>query len=345
MSKVTQQVIADKIGVSRSTVSLVVSGRRDIAIPEGTRKRIFDAVRRYGYKYPKAGARKTGNIGYLIHAAMRLEDPYYHRFWSGIQREAARSGRHVLISQIDPHAQLPDIVRLGKVDGLIIESNITTEWLKAVSAVVPVVLLDRMAEGNVVDSVMPDNGIGIKKAFSHLFSLGHRRIAFFGMKPLNLCSIERVDGYLSALKEYNRPVEAEYIRMPEMIVGGQEEVDRYTEETLNLWRNMPIPPTAVVTTGDIYAVSLIKAAHRLGVVVPGDLSVVGCDNTHSAVVIVPSLTSLDQPMEEMGRCAMEMLLARIEESDQRPRRCVRFDMNLVVRESTGPAKSTNGGGT
>ncbi len=337
--KVTQKQIARKLGVSQSTVSVVLSGRRDIDIPESTRGRVLKAVTKLNYRYPRSSSfRKTGNLGFLLPPWKNVRDQFYHRFLVGVQREAKESGRHVIVTTFEESTQVPDIVQLGKVDGLIVVSMVDRRWLEQTKARTPVVLLNACTEDGAVDSVMPDNEGGVRQIVDHLYSLGHRRIAFFAVGPVRYHFLERFEGYAEGLKEHGLKCPPDYIRMPKTVLDNMEELEGFVRESLDFWLSLDRPPTAVVTANDLYGLSVLKVAGQLGVRVPEVLSVSGFDNTIDCRRVHPTLTSVNQPMEQMGAEAVRLLLYRITETGGRPFKCIRYQTELVIGRSTGKAE-------
>jgi LacI family transcriptional regulator len=334
MAKVTQRLIARKAGVSPTTVCLVLSGRANTTIAEETRKHVLTTAADLGY-HPAISPNRTGNIGYLFGRGIKAKNPYYHRFFTGIHQELENSDFHLLTAYLDPIEHLPTIVRLGKTDGLIVQGRVGADWLKEATKVMPVVVLNYAAEGNLADSVVSDNVGGMEKVFSYLHSLGHRRIAFFGMKPFAGMEQERLDGYLRSLKKHGLPEEPDYIVLPEAVAGSLGEVNECVKKALLFWRGLRTPPSAVMTMGDVYGAPMVKIAQQLGIRVPEDISITGSDNTESAHMVSPSLTTINEPLEEMARCAVRLLLERISGCSRTPCRCVRFDMDLVINQSTG----------
>lgn len=307
------------------------------AIPPKTREAVRKACQKLGYTprfVPAPVTGKTGNIAYIIprNVLSFASNSYYHRFFEGVNRAMKEKDYDFFLVTLKEDEMLPAILRKKKVDGLIVEEHVNKKWVKEVSSVLPIVLLNFTLDGVNVDSVMPNNCSGIKKAVFYLYQLGHRKIAFFGMKPLSFHTSERLNGYLEALKISGLSKRKDYIKMPERKRGGMEEVEEFAMEALKSWRDLALPPTAVVTMGDVYALPLLQVARELRVPVPEKLSVIGYDNTRACLYSHPFLTSIDQPMEEMGKAACQLLFERVKTPD-RPNKKVVFDVDLVKRES------------
>lgn len=344
--KITQKVIAERVGVSQATVSMVLNGKESSGISPETVKKILKVAKELNYtpKYILAEQnRKTGNIAYLVHMPVSsfLSSSYYHRFFKGIREETEKNNYDFFLVRLRKDDFFPNVLRRKKVDGIIVEARVSKEWINEVKKMLPVVLLNYTVERTEVDTVMPDNKGGIKKAIERLYELGHRRIGLFGLKPLYVHTEERLQGYIEGIREYGLPEKEEYIVLPERKEGTEEETEKMAEKALNDWKKLFSPPTAVVTFGDTYAVPLLKMAKKLKIYVPDDLSIVGYDNTEICRYTEPPLTSVNQPMEEMGRKACQLLFERIENPDLPARKLI-FDVEIVERGSTGKIKKEGG---
>lgn len=336
MSKITQQVIAKRTGLSRSTVSFVVNDRKDIAIPDETRKRVLSAVKKYGYVHPRAFSyKKTGNIGYLTSQQIKLDEPYYHRFFTGISQGLRDKDFHLLVDNLDPSGCLPDIVRWGKVDGLIVMGSLTTEQVREISKVVPVVLLNSMTEERIVDTVMPDNYGGIRKVVRYLAENGHSLIGFFSLISLHTHYIERKTAFFETAGQLGIQTVPYTIPLPERPEITIDEAAGCVRDYLSQCIKRKIVPSAVVCPNDVCASLFLRIAPSMGLPVPEKLSVFGFDATDLCVHVSPPLCSVNQEMEEMGQQAVRMLLERINGSTLPPRE-VRLGVELQIRKSVAP---------
>ena len=332
----TQALIAQRSGVSQSAVSRILNSRQDIAIPRKTREKVWRVAKSLGYT-PRfvlvENEKKTRHIGYLI--STPVNNPFYHRLFEGVSEGIQKGNYSLLLAHFKKDELTPEFLERNKISGVIVQKEVESEWAKEISRFLPVVLLNYTIDDVEVDSVMPNNRQGTKKSAGHLYQLGHRRIALFGMKPYHIHTLERFFGYVEALKEFDLPKKKEYIKLPERDQGGVEEVLKLAEVTLKNWLTLDEPPTAVVTLGDAYGLPLLQAAAKLGISIPRQLSVVGFDNIVSCIYSTPSLTSVNQPMEEMGMAASNILVERIS-NPGRPVTKMVLDVDLVIRDSTGP---------
>jgi LacI family transcriptional regulator len=334
--KINQKEIAKKAGVSQTTVSFVLNNNRDIKISEKTKLKILKIAEELGYRKffpPVEKGFKTGNIGYILPSFIKIQDPYYHRFYEGIMTGLENKNLNLVLYKIKNSEEIlyrPEIIR--NVDGLIIEENIPDEIIEKLKEKIPVVLLNTKTEKVSVDYVMPDNKGGIIKAIGYLYERGYRKIGIFGMKPIGIHQKERLEGYYEGLKIFALKLKEEYISLPERKLGGIEEVNEYAEETIKKWFSLKEIPDSCVTFGDVYAISLIGVCNKLNIKIPEEFGIIGFDNIINCHYTNPKLTSIEQPLEEMGKKAVELLIERIKNPDKKIEKVI-FDVELIIRES------------
>lgn len=342
MHRITQMDIAKKTGFSQTLVSIVLNDQDNITISPATKQLILEGARELGFtpRFTRTDRRnRTGNIGYMLpgnDVSYFIGDSYYHQFFEGISKNIMEKEYNLTSLSVLQKNELLKNVQNKKFDGLIIEAAVDKEWAEKIKEIVPVVFLNHNLEGSKIDSVMPDNRGGVKKAVSCLYKQGHRRIALFGMTPLNshIHHYERLCGYKEAIAEFEiSEGQEEYIKLPERKHGGQEEVSRFAYESLKKWLRLKKPPSAVVALNDVYALSLLQAAMKLGVNIPRQLSVIGFDNINACLYSYPTLTSLNQHMEEMGYLSSQILFERIQTPDITARKTI-VDVDLIERDST-----------
>jgi LacI family transcriptional regulator len=221
----------------------------------------------------------------------------------------------------------------GTTDGAVLMlPEETNDELKALQRLgYPFVVVDpRVPLDEGVAAVSAANASGARAAVQHLLSLGHRRIAALTGIPEWLASIERLNGYHSAhaaagvLADPALVVEADY-----SLEGGEAAAAKLLD--------LPDPPTAVFAFNDNMAVAVLREARRRGLRVPEDLSVIGFDDSQQAGIVTPELTSVRQPLAEMGRMAVSLLL-RLLENQRVEGLNVELQTRLVVRDSTAPPR-------
>lgn len=206
------------------------------------------------------------------------------------------------------------------------------EQARLAASGIPLVALDPTGQPlHTTPSVGATNWSGGLAATQHLLALGHRRIAILTGPAEFLCSRARLDGYRAAMDAAGVPVDESLV-----LVGRF-----YVEDGLALGTRLlrrPDRPTAVVCGNDLQAIGVYEAARRAGVAIPGQLSVVGFDDVEYARWLGPPLTTVRQPLVEMGATAARLVLALAAgEAPQQPR--VELATSLVIRESTAPPAS------
>ena len=326
-SKPTIRNVAERAGVSKSLVSLVMRGSPHVS--ERRRQAVLKAARELGYR-PNAVARslvegRTRLIGALV---ADLHNPFFAEFLDGLQESLHGEGLRMLVGsgRWDPlfEAEAVEAFLEMRVDGLVLLS-VVPDSLKDAAASVPVVVVgERDVEG--VDIVVDDDELGASLAVDHLVSQGHRKIAHIEGAPSSTARYRRA-GYEAAMVRHG--LTDEITVQP----GDFTEDGGYRAAKLLLSR--PDRPTAIFAPNDLVATGALSAADELELKVPQDVSIIGYDNTHLAAIRHISLTSVDQPRRDMGRVAAELLCSRIED----PGREVRQELvlpHLVVRSTTGP---------
>jgi LacI family transcriptional regulator, galactose operon repressor len=334
--RATIRDIADLAGVSIATVSRVLNDRPDVA-PE-TRENVLQVVREHGFSTNR-GARglssgRTGMIGLTLPL---VADAYFGPMLSGAAEALyERDMRIVLAPTLHEHdreVSLLERLMRGTTDGAILmlpEESI--EELRMLQRQgFPFVVVDpREPPPEGVACVAAMHASGAKVATEHLLELGHRRIGAIAGAPGWYATEERLLGFRAALAA------AGILLDPQLVVYSDWRMPRGTEAAEQLL-GLPDPPTAIFGFNDNVAIGALHAARKRGLTVPDDLSVVGFDDTELAVIVTPQLTSVRQPLAEMGRMGVSLLI-RILEGQRVDALRVELATKLVVRESTGPLR-------
>jgi LacI family transcriptional regulator len=329
--KVTITAIAQEAGVSVPTVSRVVNGRSDVS-PE-TRARVEDLLRHHGYRRRQTA---PGDRAALLDLVFNdLDSPWAVEIIRGVEEVAHQDGVGTVVSAIHGRAgsarQWMKNLRARASDGVILVTSVLEPVVHAElrRLNVPIVVVDPAGSPALdAPTVGATNWAGGMTATEHLLSLGHRRIGFIAGPPRLLCSRARMDGHRAALEAAGVPFDQT------LVVQG----DFYHESGFHGCDQLmasPTPPTAVFASSDQMALGAIEALRRRGLRVPEDVSVVGFDDLPEVRWSAPPLTTVRQPLADMGKLAARTVLrqARGEEIDS-PR--VELATQLMIRASTAP---------
>jgi LacI family transcriptional regulator, repressor for deo operon, udp, cdd, tsx, nupC, and nupG len=221
-----------------------------------------------------------------------------------------------------------NLLRQKQVDGAIfLTARINRKLMEEMSRQFPLVLACEYLEGANIPTVSIDNISGARKATEHLIKLGHRRIAHLS-GPMNIIlSRDRLRGYQQAMMQYELDID------PVLIQEGDFSYERGYHLTLKLLA-LENPPTAIFAANDEMAIGAIKAIRDCSLRVPEDIAVVGFDDIQIASIFEPNLTTISQPMFEIGEKSMNLLL-RLMEGKELDKRQFVLDDRLIVRDSCG----------
>ncbi len=309
MSNVSIKDIARTAGISHSTVSRALNDSP--LVNAETKARIRRLADTLGYS-PDAGARslvmgRTHAIGVVV---TTIADPFSAEVVEGIERTAYAHGYSLILaaSNDNPEREIAavEMLRSKRVDSIIVTSSrvgaLHQERLHTTG--VPVILLNSHSQRGLPNaySVRVDDFHGGRLATGHLIGLGHRRIAHVAGLEGHSVSADRLAGYHHAL------VAACLDCDPACVVPGNGQLNG-GERAFEALLALPDRPTAVFCYNDMTAIGLLSAARRAGIAVPRDLAVVGFDNIPLAAHVCPALTTVAQPMFELGKRAMDMALA------------------------------------
>ena len=335
--RATIRDIADLAGVSIATVSRVLNDRPDVA-PE-TRESVLQVVREHGFSTNR-GARglssgRTGMIGLTLPL---VADAYFSPMLSGASEALYERDMRIVLAPTfhdhDREMSLLDRLMRGTTDGAILmlpeESAAELRMLQRQGF--PFVVVDpREAPPDGIACVAAMHAAGAKEATEHLLELGHRRIGAIAGAPGWYATEERLHGFRAALAA------AGILLDPELVVYSDWRIPGGTAAAEQLL-SLSDPPTAIFGFNDNVAIGALHAAGSRGLSVPDDLSVVGFDDTEPAVIVTPRLTSVRQPLAEMGRMGVSLLMRLIEGKRVDALR-MELSTKLVVRDSTAPPRA------
>jgi LacI family transcriptional regulator len=331
---VTSRDIAREIGLSQSTVSRALRGDPRVA-PE-TRARVKAAAERLGY-LPDAAARvlssgRTRTVGVVV---ADILNPFYPEIVEVLHGELLHEGYATVLLNEPLGPDLAGQLRGRTVDGLIVvAATLGATFVEQLPALgIPLVLLNRYVDGAEVDRVLSDNVAGGALAVEHLLELGHRRIGLIAGPADTSTARDREQGMRAALERRGVAFDPALRREGPFT---HESGHQHCSELLGLAQ----PPTAIVCASDVVAFGALDAAKRLGVPVPGRLSVIGYDDIAMAGWEAFALTTVRQPLARMARRAVRVLLERLQApaaaAGAPAARRELFPPQLVKRETTAP---------
>jgi len=324
--------IAKAAGVSHPTVSRALANS-PLVSPE-TAQRIRRLAEEMGYA-PSAIARglvtkRTHTIGLVV---TTIADPFIAEVVSGVEEVALNRGYSVFLANSNavPEREMTVVrtLRERRVDGIIVlASRVGGLYMPLLEqSRVPIVLINNQHQGPYVYSVSIDSVTGAVEATKHLIKLGHRRIAYIGDRYGVQSDVDRLAGYKRALGEAGIEFDSS------LVFYGDGKASGVGEAARQLLSLNPLP-SAVFCYNDMTALGLLQLIKQAGKRVPQDISVVGFDDIFLASYTDPPLTTIAQPKHEMGRRAMEMLLALI--SKEQSVTNITVQGRLVVRQSAAP---------
>jgi LacI family transcriptional regulator len=335
----TLEDVARKCGVSRSTVSRVVNGHPSVS-PK-VRERVLGVIRTTGYQ-PNAAARalasrRSWTIGLLLpHSVSFLfTDPYYSHLTKGIAQTCNQSGYTLALFLVaakeDEQRIFPRLSRQGLLDGVLVQSGHHGDQEiigRLVDAGMPLVVIGRPFHSGQVSYVDVDNVKGAYRAVGHLVELGYQRIATISGPAISTVGIDRMKGYRKALLDRGRDVTISLISEGDFTEAGGYEAMR---------RLIPAKPDAVFVASDVMALGAIRAAREAGLSIPADIAFIGFDDLPLASSADVDLTTVHQPVAELGTKAVELLLDRIENEPAPPRHII-MQTKLMIRGTCGVSR-------
>ncbi len=310
---VTIYDVAREAGVSMATVSRVINGSANVK--PSTRKKVLRVIEELGYR-PNAVARglaskKTTTIGVIL---PDISSAFFAELARGIEDIANMYHYNIILSNsdqnLDKELKLINNLLEKQVDGLLFLGGNVTEDHRRIftTSPIPIVLVATADPKHELPSVRIDLKKASYDAVSFLLGKGHTRIAFLSESFQNAMGRARYEGYVEALKEYQVPVNENLIME---IYPTYEMALKGTKTLLSL----SVPPTAIFAANDEIAVGAIHSIQDQGLKVPQDIEVVGFDNTRIAEMVRPMLTSVVQPMYDIGAVSMRLLTKLINQEE------------------------------
>lgn len=328
--------VAKEAGVSIATVSNVINGKGNVG--KKKREEIFKVMDRLQYKPSVIASalmgKKTYTLGLLI---PDVSNPFFSEIARAVEDMAHEEGYSVIVCSTDNNDERIEkyikLLEQKSVDGLLIGTGVENANIIAQLSEnsVPIVMIVRETPDITVHRVLTDDFKGGSLAAGHLLQLGHENVAILLENAKFSSSKERVRGFRFALFEAGKTLD------DERIVACQSTIKDGKRATTMLLRG-PNPPTAIFCCNDMLAIGALQAARECGVRVPEQLSIIGFDNTILSTVTNPTLTTIDQPTDEMAKLAFGLLLSSPDEGSDDIKQRIVMEPKLIVRESTGPVQ-------
>jgi LacI family transcriptional regulator len=335
-SNVTIFEVAAQAGVSYGTVSRVLNN--DPHVKTETRERVTKVIHDLGYVVNRQARSLAGGKTHIIGMLVPdLGTGYIGEIIQGIDTELQLSGYDLMLytTHRTPVLEADYVANLaqGMVDGLILVlPRNPRDYIDILnSRQFPFVLIDHQGWGNECPAVSATNWQGAFNATEYLIQLGHKRIGIItGWMDLD-SAVDRLEGYKAALWTHHIPFSEELVRQSTF-----QQLDGYKSAMELL--TLPEPPTAIFASNDVMAFGVMDAVRETDRRIPEDVSVIGFDDIPQAGAIHPALTTVRQPLRNMGSVAAQMLLDLLKHPDI-PAKRIELPTGLVIRDSCQPPRS------
>ena len=333
MKRPTIMDVARKCGLSKTTVSVILNKTpASDRVPEETQKRVVEAAELLGYRpnwrARALASRKTHTVGVLYAPPMPLiVRGNYEGIMAGINEVLSRHNYHMMYVPLGENVEEWGRILLDqRMDGVLVLSRLREPLAEIITQARLCAALVNADTDLHLPTVIVDDYDGALQNTRHLIELGHERITFLlGQQPPHYSVRQRQDGYTGAMRDAGLD---EHVRA----------ISSSVEDFVGAFVTSPPEqrPTAVVVYTHYMAVHLLRVLWEAGLSVPRDLSVVTFTNAFPVDDVIPPLTTIALPTEEMGRTAAQMVLEQIDTHGEAPKRRVVLKEQLVVRKSTAP---------
>lgn len=337
--KITIVEVAAQAGVSFGTVSRVINN--DIHVKPETRERVLETMHKLNFVANRQARSLAGGKSNIIGMLVPdLGTGYIGEIIRGIDAEVGMAGYDLILytthrTETKEAGYVANLAQ-GMVDGLLLVLPRNPAHYTGTLAArnIPFVLIDHQGTGENCAAIGATNWQGAYNATDCMIKMGHRRIGFItGSLDLG-AALDRLDGYKTALNTNHLQID------PDLIYEGSfNQPDGYTGA--NCLLDLKNPPTLIFASNDVMAMAAMDAVRERGLKVPEDISILGFDDIPQASQVRPALTTVRQPLEQMGRVAVQMLLEILKNSDSRPRR-IELPTELIIRDSTAQPKDRSG---
>lgn len=329
--RVTITDVARTAGVSVATVSKVINRRYGVA--SSTSLRVNEVIADLGYESSLVARSLRSHKTHVIGILVAEFEPFSAEILKGAAAGLADTEYELLAYTGGRHSGGVGWERryLSRLSGTLIDGAVlVTPTVVEADADIPVVAIDPHAGPTGLPTVDSDNFSGALLATEHLLSLGHRRIGFLGGRPDLESSRLREDGYRKAHADAGVAVD------PELVRSGNYRKEPAREPARELL-TLPERPTAIFAANDLSAIGTLEVARDLGFDVPRDLSVIGFDDIPESALTLPPLSTVHQPIQQMGSAAIDLLI-RLMDGAPVQQNHIRLPTSLVRRGSTAPPR-------
>ena len=328
MKQPTIYDVAKEAGVAISTVSKVLNNTGSIGAK--TRKKVEETMQKLNYQPSVAASvkKRIQTIGLLI---PNIADPFMAEIARTIEDHGRKFGFSLMIcstdNDLDKEIEYVSILKQKYIDGIIIATGLknTVALKELINSEIPVALLAREVPSLAVNTVVVNDFLGAFEATSYLIKLGHQKIAMVTEDIYFPVTKSRLDGYKQALEQAG-------INYSENLVTiNNTSFTDALDSTVKLL-NLPEPPTAIFASTEPLAIGAMQGARESGFDIPKDISIVGFDNSILAEMCYPQLTTMSQPIQEMGKKIIELLVEEIKDPKKLKQRIV-MSPELVIRRT------------
>lgn len=323
------QQVAAKAGVSTALVSLVMRDAPNVS--DHRRKLVRDAADELGYRpnvlARNLASRRTNTLGIVLND---LHNPFFAEVADGMQAEADGRGFRLLFGN-GKHSKAGEAEAVEtflqfRVDGIVLAGSLDVAMMEKAARSTAVVVVGRTTPSKLLDTVNTDDASGARLLVDHLVELGHERIAHLDGGS-GAGAAERSAGYVATMHDHGLEQHIQIVHGDYTEGGGHAGAAELI--------GYDVPPTAIFASNDLSAVGALDYTMAAGLSVPDDISIVGYDNTALAAMNHLSLTTVNQPTEDLGRAAIDLVLERINDDRTKSAHVVRAP-TLVRRRSSGP---------
>jgi len=327
----TLKDVAALANVSRATAARALNSYGYVG--DDTAQKIQAAAKQLGYRGNRlAQALRSGQLPIIGCILGDIQNPFFAKIAHDIEALAREEGYNLIIAsseeQLEQEKSLLASLQSLSIRGLIVAPTAADDHSHLghlIDEKVPLVLIDRVAEGVECDSVVVDNEGGARKAVDYLIAMGHRNIALLQDDARIFTSRERFNGYRRALEAHGIDFNGN------LVAVSQSTVEHAIDATIRLF-SRKTPPTALFTVDSLMTQGALLAFRSMGITIPNDVSLIGFDDFNLATFTDPQITVVAQPVPEIGRAAARLLLDKIG-GVAGPSRKISFESKLIIRGS------------